>query len=80
MELKDKLINWSNVSPVDVSDIPVKEISQEIIMEVQSVLISLGYSGNEAKSAIKKILKEKKDLTKTEDILKAVLEYLSGLV
>lgn len=80
LELKDKLINWSNVSPVDVSDIPVKEISQEIIMEVQSVLISLGYSGNEAKSAIKKILKEKKDLTKTEDILKAVLEYLSGLV
>ena len=79
LELKEKLINWSNVTPVDVSDIGSEEIAQDSIVEVQSVLISLGYSANEAKGAIKEILKYKKDCTKTEDILKASLEYLSKL-
>ena len=79
LELKEKLINLSNVTPVDVSDIDSEEIAQDSIVEVQSVLISLGYSANEAKGAIKEILKYKKDCTKTEDILKASLEYLSKL-
>lgn len=80
LELKDKLINWSNVTPVDVADIQTsKEVEQESIIEVQSVLISLGYSANEAKSAIKEILNYKKDCTKTEDILKYSLEYLSRM-
>ena len=78
IELKDKLINWSNVIPVDVSDIePSKNINQDTIIEVQSVLISLGYTINEAKNAIKQIMSYKKELTKTEDILKYSLEYLS---
>jgi Holliday junction DNA helicase RuvA len=79
IELKDKLINWSNVTPVDVSDIDTKEVEQEAIVEVQTVLISLGYSVNEAKTAIKEILNYKKDLSKTEDILKYSLEYLSRM-
>jgi Holliday junction DNA helicase RuvA len=79
LELKDKLINWSNVTPVDVSDIETKEVDSNAIVEVQSVLISLGYSTNEAKSAIKEVLSYKKDCTKTEDILKYSLEYLSRL-
>lgn len=80
IELKDKLINWSNVTPVDVSDIETnKEVETEAIVEVQSVLVSLGYSSNEAKSAIKEILNYKKDCTKTEDILKYSLEYLSRI-
>lgn len=80
IELKDKLINWSNVTPVDVSDINIKDIEQEsIVVEVQSVLISLGYSVNEAKTAIKEVLNYKKDCTKTEDILKYSLEYLSRM-
>ena len=49
LELKDKLINWSNVTPVDVADINTNDVNQEAIIEVQSVLISLGYSANEAK-------------------------------
>lgn len=81
LELKDKLINWSNVTPVDVSDIEItKEVPQDSIVEVQSVLISLGYSANEAKGAIKEILNYKKDCIKTEDILKYALEYLSKMV
>lgn len=80
LELKDKLINWSNVTPVDVADIQTsKEVEQESIIEVQSVLISLGYSANEAKGAIKEVLNYKKDCTKTEDILKYSLEYLSRM-
>ena len=79
IELKDKLINWSNVTPVDVSDIDIKEVEQESIIEVQSVLVSLGYSANEAKSAIKEVLGYKKDLSRTEDILKYSLEYLSKM-
>lgn len=79
IELKDKLINWSNVTPVDVSDINIKDIEQESIVEAQSVLISLGYSVNEAKTAIKEVLNYKKDCTKTEDILKYSLEYLSRM-
>lgn len=81
LELKDKLITWSNVTPVDIADIETtKEVEQESIIEVQSVLISLGYSANEAKQAIKEVLNYKKDCTKTEDILKYSLEYLSRLV
>lgn len=79
LELKDKLINWSNVAPVDVSDIQTEEIGQEAVIEVQSVLISLGYSANEAKNAIKEVLTYKKDCIKTEDILKYTLEYLSRM-
>ncbi len=80
LELKDKLINWSNITSVDVADIePSKELSHEAIAEVQSVLISLGYSGNEAKAAIKETLSHKKECTKTEDILKYSLEYLSRM-
>lgn len=79
LELKDKLINWSNSAPPDISDIQVKEVDQNTIIEVQSVLISLGYSSNEAKDAIKEILNTKKDCTKTEDILKYTLSYLSKL-
>lgn len=79
LELKDKLINWSNMSPPDISDIQTKEADQNTIIEVQSVLISLGYSSNEAKEAIKEILNTKKDCTKTEDILKYTLSYLSKL-
>ena len=80
IELKDKLINWSNVTPVDVSDIETsKDIAQDTVVDVQSVLISLGYSVNEAKGAIKEILNYKKDCTKAEDILKYSLEYLSRM-
>ena len=79
LELKDKLINWANVTPVDVSDIEAKEIDKDSIAEVQSVLISLGYSANEAKSAIKEIINSKKGFTKAEDILKYSLEYLSKM-
>lgn len=81
LELKEKLINWSNITPVDVADIETsKDINQDSIIEVQSVLVSLGYSANEAKTAIKEVISYKKDSITTEDILKNALEVLSRMV
>ena len=77
LELKDKLINWSNSNPPDISDIQTEEYDKNCVTEAQSVLISLGYSANEAKNAIKEILNRKNCSHKTEDILKNALEYLS---
>lgn len=80
LELKDKLINWSNVTPIDVADIKTTtDVNQEAIIEVQSVLISLGYSANEAKDAIKQVINLRKEANSTEDILKFSLEILSKL-
>ena len=79
LELKDKLINWSNVTPIDVADINTNDVNQEAIIEVQSVLISLGYSANEAKDAIKQVISLRKEANSTEDILKFSLEILSKL-
>ena len=78
LELKDKLINWQKSSPVDISDIKsdTKEISNEALTEAQAVLISLGYSQQEAKKAIKyACTSAQKD--SSEEILKEALHYLA---
>ncbi len=64
LELKDKLINWQKTTPIDISDInlEVKEVSDEAITEAQAVLLSLGYSVNEAKNAIKLRAKQLKKI------------------
>lgn len=75
IEVKDKLLNKSKITPVDIPD--TKGFDSEIFSEVQSVLISLGYSLEESKNAIKEIINYKKDLNDTESVLKYTLEYLS---
>ncbi len=81
LELKDKLINWQKNSPLDISDVAddsaVSDVSSEALNEVQAVLLSLGYSVQEAKAAIKHACKvvDKKD--SSEDILKEALSCLS---
>lgn len=81
LELKDKLINWQKNSPLDLSDVAddsvVAEVASEALNEVQAVLLSLGYSMQEAKAAIKQACRvvDKKD--SSEDILKEALSYLS---
>lgn len=82
LELKDKLINWQKNSPLDMSDVSdisdgEKNISSEVINEVQAVLLSLGYSNDEAKASIKQACKGAKKKESSEDILKEALSYLS---
>ena len=58
-------------------DSVVAEVASEALNEVQAVLLSLGYSLQEAKAAIKQACRvvDKKD--SSEDILKEALSYLS---
>ena len=82
LELKDKLINWQKNSPLDLSDVSdsdadVKDVSSESLNEVQAVLLSLGYSIQEAKAAIKQACKTADKKDSSEDILKEALSYLS---
>ena len=76
IELKDKLINWSNKTPVDIGSTEPQSIAKETALEVQNVLISLGYSADEVKAALKYV--SKKDCVQTEELLKCSLEYLSS--
>ncbi len=78
LELKDKLINWQNTAPVDVSDISdEKGVSDEALSEAQAVLLSLGYSSQESKDAIKAACKVVLKKDSSEEILKEALSYLS---
>ena len=78
LELKDKLINWQKTTPIDISELTIedKNIPDESLSEAQAVLLSLGYSSQEAKSAIKVACKTaQKD--SSEEILKEALSYLA---
>lgn len=77
LELKDKLINWQKTTPVEISDINLKDISSETVAEVQAVLVSLGYSMEEIKTSIKTAIKISDNSTNSEIILKEALSYLA---
>ncbi|MDD3237555.1 MAG: Holliday junction branch migration protein RuvA [Candidatus Gastranaerophilales bacterium] len=78
LELKDKLINWSNVTPVPVDDVSENtNLSADCISEAQSVLLSLGYTINEAKAAIKAVVSSIKMPKDSEEVLRYALEFLA---
>ncbi len=79
LELKDKLINWANIKPLDAIEVNIKSINQDTLIEVQSVLVSLGYSQEEIKNAFKHLKTANINIEKPEEILKHTLEYLSGI-
>lgn len=78
LELKDKLINWQKTSPIDISDIvdDSKTVADDVLTETQAVLISLGYSVQEAQKAIKVACTTAAKET-SEEILKEALHYLA---
>ena len=76
IELKDKLLNWQNTVQLDFSDLQQNDINSDIIEEVTSVLASLGYTAEEIKNGIKHCA-SKTNSSNSEDLLKAVLQYLS---
>lgn len=76
IELKDKLINWSQKTPVQIEiNDSTKGIDQNLTQEAQTIMLSLGYSISEIRDAFSNIRKE--NLKTAEDILKSSLEYLS---
>jgi len=77
IELKDKLINWQEKMPVDLSDIEVKDVDSTDVSDAQSVLISLGYTIEEIKPAIKTAIAKAGDKVSSEEILKLALTYLA---
>lgn len=77
LELKDKLINWSNITPLQLDETSENNLSQDCISEAQSVLLSLGYSANESKEAIKTLIKSNKQPSNSEEILRFALEFLA---
>lgn len=78
LELKDKLINWQKTSPIDISDIAddSKTVAEDVLSETQAVLISLGYSVQEAQKAIKIACTTAAKET-SEEILKEALHCLA---
>ena len=77
LELKDKLINWQEKMPVDISDINAQDINKEDVSDAQAVLLSLGYTIEEIKPAIKSAVARSKDKLNSEEILKQALTYLA---
>ncbi len=72
LELKDKLMNYTNTAPVKTSS----KQDHVALEDAQTVLVSLGYAASEIKDAIaKSALKEN---APAEDILKAALKILSN--
>lgn len=77
LELKDKLINWQEKMPVDLSDVEVECVDTTDVCDAQSVLISLGYTIEEIKPALKiAVAKAGKNIS-SEEILKLALTYLA---
>ena len=77
LELKDKLINWQKNTPINIIPSKNVEISDECIFEAQSVLLSLGYSIDEAKKALEFASLNSQKKNDAEDLLKTSLEFLA---
>ena len=77
LELKDKLINWQEKMPVDISDTDVEVVDETSISDAQAVLISLGYTIDELKPAIKYAIGKVGSDINSEEILKQALTYLA---
>ncbi len=76
LELKDKMVNWRPQFEKQ-PEISTELQQIESYVEAESVLISLGYSDDEIKEALKIALQKAKDKDNTELILQEALRFLS---
>lgn len=76
LELKDKLTNYKDVSPVKISTGGTVANSQNI-EDAQMVLLSLGYEKDEVSSAVGKAVQRLSERASAEEILKEALKILS---
>lgn len=77
LELKDKLMNYQEIEPINISNTPNAQNSQNIDDAI-TVLTSFGYEKNEIKSAISKAITFVKENATAEEILKESLKLLSN--
>lgn len=77
LELKDKLINWQKNTPININTSKNVEISDDCLFEAQSVLLSLGYSIDEAKKALEYASQNCDKKNNSEELLKSSLEFLA---
>ena len=77
LELKDKLTNLNVTSEVTASKINTDNISKDTILEVQTVLQSLGYSQSEYQSALE-ISAKRTQKGDPQEILRQTLQILSN--
>lgn len=75
LELKDKLMNYQETEPIKIATTTVQ--NSQAIDDAQMVLVSLGYSKDEIKSAMSKATISLKDNAAAEEILKETLKILS---
>ncbi len=77
LELKDKLTSLNVTSEVTAGKINTDNISKDTILEVQTVLQSLGYSQSEYQSALE-ISAKKTQKDDPQEILRQTLQILSN--
>ena len=77
LELKDKLTNLNVTSEVTAGKINTDNISKDTILEVQTILQSLGYSQSEYQSALE-ISAKKTQKDDPQEILRQTLQILSN--
>ncbi len=77
LELKDKLTSLNVTSEVTAGKINADNISKDTILEVQTVLQSLGYSQSEYQSALE-ISAKKTQKDDPQEILRQTLQILSN--
>ena len=75
LELKDKLTNLNVTSEVTAGKIKTDNVSKETILEVQTVLQSLGYSQSEYQNALE-ISANKTQKDDSQEILRQTLQIL----
>lgn len=76
LELKDKMINWRSELE-KASEIKSDMQPLDSYIEAESVLLSLGYSTEEIKEALKVSAEKTKNQSDTEEVLQNALKWLS---
>lgn len=77
IELKDKLVNWQKNTPINIKLNSQNDVDPVCLSETQNILLSLGYSIDEAKNAILFASKNSSKQNSSEDLIKISLEYLA---
>ncbi len=80
LELKDKMINWrdkTDFTPAKQTQTTTKEVNPSII-EAESVLLSLGYTKEEAAKGLNIALDQSENKSDSEELLRISLTWLAA--